>query len=500
MSFLKKRQKKQENQSRIPEKYILETIEKSGWSRKQTEEEMEAAYEKYGIEYSDFAKYGFYSIPDDNRESKYRAILRNREAREECIRLTREFRNCSRKEAIQLIKEAKDKHNVSNRIYRRYHFYELNDEEQAERIKEIKNSELLRLQDRKTKNQSFINSIQKKTGWDDSRIKQELIRSESNIVEPYSFWYNDDEMLKQAESMGELDSKFITDYYAFEFWNKNLDEQKRFFTQVDSKFIADRIDSNPLYKDILLNKELSCAHFSEFMKRPWAINTKLTQESFLEMFHNERRIVYKPLDGHGGQGLRSFDFDATNADKTFSEISKLPRGIVEGFVKQHPTMDQLEPGSVNTVRIVTVSAKANGRDIINDFFDIVYAALRIGRKDSFTDNFSKGGLVAGVDKKTGIVETDGVDVNGKIYTTHPDTGVTIKGFQIPMFSEILEIVKAAGNTIDGYIGWDIAVTTEGPALIEANTNPGNRILQMPYASENKGMKHIMKKYLDRTVV
>ena len=50
--------------------------------------------------------------------------------------------------------------------------------------------------------------------------------------------------------------------------------------------------------------------------------------------------------------------------------------------------------------------------------------------------------------------------------------------------------------LDGYLGWDIAITENGPVLIETNLTPGVILFSMPYiATEKRGMKHVMEKYL-----
>ena len=47
----------------------------------------------------------------------------------------------------------------------------------------------------------------------------------------------------------------------------------------------------------------------------------------------------------------------------------------------------------------------------------------------------------------------------------------------------------------GNLGWDIAITENGPTIIEVNIGPGARLLQVPYVAEGKGMKHVLEKYL-----
>ena len=110
------------------------------------------------------------------------------------------------------------------------------------------------------------------------------------------------------------------------------------------------------------------------------------------------------------------------------------------------------------------------------------------------DNFHSGGIVAGIDLETGEVVTDGIDLSCNIYKT-TSTGVAVKGFRIPYFSEALDMVREAGKNLEGYLGWDVAISENGPVLIEANTMPGAVILQMPYIPEKRGMKYVMEKYL-----
>ena len=457
------------------EKSLLSVMSKSGWSRDEAKKKMINARKKHGIPYKDYDKFDLYKTPEEELESRYKKLSDRRHAREQCIAMTMDYRGCSREEAVAMLNDARKRLGVPYKIYRRYHFFELTEAEQEERFNEVNLVQESRRIEKETKENGFLEIIKKETGWDDDRLTQELDRSRS------------------------ISGANITDYYAFRFWELSPEEQEQYFTRDLSKLIADRLDTNEIYTDILLNKELTCQYFSDYMRRKWGISRRMTYEDFTKTFGNGK-IVYKPLNGRGGLGIEFFDLTDENSREVYDHIQSLPRGLIEAFVVQHEDLNKLAPNSVNTVRVVTLSAKSNGKDIPEDFFDIAYVALRIGKGDSNVDNFSKGGFVAGVNLQTGIVETDAVDVNGNVIKKHPLTGLDIRGFRIPMYEEIIDFVREMGKKIDGYIGWDIAVSVDGPVLIEANTYPGNRILQTPYAPEKKGMKYVMAKYLQDIII
>ena len=66
----------------------------------------------------------------------------------------------------------------------------------------------------------------------------------------------------------------------------------------------------------------------------------------------------------------------------------------------------------------------------------------------------------------------GVDKNSNVYATHPKTGTPIQGFQVPRYEEALALLEDVVRRIPEirYVGWDIAMTPDGPAVIEGNHN------------------------------
>jgi hypothetical protein len=79
-----------------------------------------------------------------------------------------------------------------------------------------------------------------------------------------------------------------------------------------------------------------------------------------------------------------------------------------------------------------------------------------------------------------MLDTDGValyaafDRHDAMHSVHPISGTSIVGFRVPRFAEVIELVsKAALELTDvPYVGWDVAITPDGPLIIEANYNTG----------------------------
>ena len=48
------------------------------------------------------------------------------------------------------------------------------------------------------------------------------------------------------------------------------------------------------------------------------------------------------------------------------------------------------------------------------------------------------------------------------------------GYKIPHYQEAIEFAKAAAHVVPsvGYVGWDVAITPDGPIMVEGNTIPG----------------------------
>lgn len=150
-----------------------------------------------------------------------------------------------------------------------------------------------------------------------------------------------------------------------------------------------------------------------------------------------------------------------------SEILQLKALIFESLITQTEQFNNLNPSSVNTIRFMTTLYP-------NGDAKIVAAFIKIGRAGSCVDNAGAGGNIdASIDLETGeinnvvcfngwrnIVKTD----------THPDSNTLIKGLCIDNWHKIIDDIKSFQKAMPycKAAGWDIAITENGPVVIEVN--------------------------------
>ena len=168
--------------------------------------------------------------------------------------------------------------------------------------------------------------------------------------------------------------------------------------------------------------------------------------------------------------------------------------LIEEPIRQHPDMNKLCPDSVNTVRIVTL-VTAQGAQM-------VYALVRMGMGGVCVDNVSSGGMYAPVNEHGQLYRPAFCDKTGKYYERHPVTGTEITGFQIPLFDQALELCRTASRRVEAhlkYIGWDVAITPDGPVLVEGNNLPGYDMCQNA-GHVDEGMLPRFEKLLGRPIM
>ena len=206
-------------------------------------------------------------------------------------------------------------------------------------------------------------------------------------------------------------------------------------------------------------------------------NDRLT---FLSFFNRHKSAFAKLNKGNCGIGAKVLSFDdKEQANAIFDDLISSGEWIVEELIKQDPAISQFNSSSINTIRFP--SFKKNG------VVQCVFPCMRFGRAGSIVDNAGQGGVFVSVDQKTGMIITDAFDEKGNTFVFHPDSRVSFRGFCIPKWEDLIELIKKAHLALPDdqvYVAFDCALSEKGWCVVEGNW--GDWILEQ--ASLKKGLK------------
>lgn len=210
--------------------------------------------------------------------------------------------------------------------------------------------------------------------------------------------------------------------------------------------------------------------FDEYLHRDWMLVDKDTREedyfAFLEK-NNYQVFAKEPL-GCGGKQVGYYDLDSREKCEKLFRMCEKNCHILEGRLTQCEEIHSFSKGAVNTLRIITLIDKNGNPHVAN-------ALLRLGKADAMIDNYSSGGIGAHVDVDSGIIDSCGMDGNGRKYIVHPDTGKQIVGYHIPDWDGYKEFACRLAGKYPGmrYVGWDIIKNADGKfCVIEGNKDAG----------------------------
>lgn len=281
------------------------------------------------------------------------------------------------------------------------------------------------------------------------------------------------------------------DYLLCAFYDKTREQRETFVTRGINNTVTGMLN-DPAYYATFDDKEKFYTAFAPYLHRVWLPIQSATDEALTEFLDTHAAFILKPRGAACGVGVekrKKEDFPTAQALRDYAQ--KVGADLIEELVIQHPEMDRMAPGSVNTVRVMTVLTGGQPH--------VLYVCLRIGNSDRPVDNINAGGMFVPVDIENGCLTCDAIDKNSQVYQAHPKTGCVIKGFQIPYWQEAKQMCLEAARVVPqmGYVGWDVAITGEGPLLIEGNNLPGHDLLpQMPvHTPDNMGYLPVYKKYI-----
>lgn len=196
----------------------------------------------------------------------------------------------------------------------------------------------------------------------------------------------------------------------------------------------------------------------------------------------DRDLFVKPVIGKGGEGSAAFQHlgggrfrDGAGGELPERELAaRLVEQagdrafLVQPRLANHPEIAELGDGVLTTVRIVTVRDEHGSPEV-------AWATFRLGSgRGSIVDNLHQGGFACAVEPATGRLGTAGrLAFGSPHHELHPVSGKPLAGRCLPIWGEAIELALRAHRTIPEQlvVGWDIALTPEGPLLVEGNGSP-----------------------------
>jgi len=198
--------------------------------------------------------------------------------------------------------------------------------------------------------------------------------------------------------------------------------------------------------------------------------------------NNPEKLFMKPTEGCGGKGIQIFHKKGSghyinegnvSFDQNFLDtIGKYQNYIVQYGVTQHKEISEIYPESVNTFRIITENKNGEAH--------VVCAMLRMGRHRKEIDNVSSGGICVNIDISTGKLGDYAMSYDEEKIAQHPDTHIAFHNVTISHWDKIRKFATESASRMPflTYLGWDIALTPEGPVAIEINRTPAIDIMEM----------------------
>jgi len=322
---------------------------------------------------------------------------------------------------------------------------------------------------------------------------------------------------KYVPNLSEEDRKVVLYRYLYDYWVYGINIKEYFyygFSYFSGKKKETFLGESGLnvYWNALNSKEdaffvdnkwEASQRFPESFKRDVSLVREGEFEKFCEFADKHTVFFAKPLDLCQGLGVFKIDIRKyKNMEKLFHKIfnameelkSIFPEDrdfatsiLLEEAIIEVPEMAQFHPASVNGIRITTLYTD-NG-------VKLFYPFMRSGVNNAYASNFNHGGICAGIDVDTGVINTIGFDENALVYQRHPQTGVAYYGFQIPKWDEAISFVTDLANKVPTVrmIGWDLVLTEKGWCLLEGNALPGVDILQV---AAQKGLKNELEELVN----
>ena len=194
------------------------------------------------------------------------------------------------------------------------------------------------------------------------------------------------------------------------------------------------------------------------------------------------RIFVKPAGGTGGVGAQIIDMTGVSDLAALKAKLEAAAGtnvdwLAQDLLTTHPALKDIALNALSTMRIVTLLNEEGAPELVAASYKCATST------EAIVDNAASAGFRIGVDPATGVLRKGAAKKDPHEYAVNPANGAQIEGVQLPFFEEAKAVALAAHGTaafaVYPYAGWDVAITADGPILIEGNPKATMTSAQRP---------------------
>jgi hypothetical protein len=273
--------------------------------------------------------------------------------------------------------------------------------------------------------------------------------------------------LHVVADMVQCSVRYYAGYHDYHEWDWHLlrgAERRTYLTRPQAHELT-LLLNDPRSAPDFVDKARFNRRFAAFIGREWLDLRAAGPDDLARFLARHGEAVVKTADGMGGAGIRIVTA-AEASDPAHAHAALRAEGLVlvEERLRQHEDLQRVAPESVNTIRLITY--------LDGDRVTVLAHVLKLGNGEP-VDNFGRAGMQTTLDPD-GHAPWGAFDKAGNRYLVHPTSGEPIPGTVVPCWDEVLDLVDRAARVVPSvpYVGWDVAVTPDGPVLIEGNYDSG----------------------------
>ncbi len=251
------------------------------------------------------------------------------------------------------------------------------------------------------------------------------------------------------------------DYLKGNYINLSNEEKKNYLTKRNYVRLVKYLNKRG-YQMIFHDKIVFNRIFKDYIGRDFIDIREVGYKGFRKFVTGKENVFAKKHNSFGGDGVTKVNIAGEDLKVLFNQLYNNKQYLIEDTLIQNEYLDWINPKAVNNVRLVTLLKDGE--------VYVVFKTLRINAGSE--EVISCHDIYMTLDDE-GNVLGNVVDDECNIYKKHPVTGFKFKGAKIPHMDKALELVKSAAKLVPEmrWIGWDVAITEDGAAIIEGNNYP-----------------------------